>query len=286
MSTAPRLRSLILDVVRSSRGHDLPLYAAGVTFYAAVALVPLLLVGLWLAGHLAGEATVRHLAASLASVLPEQAGAGDATRFLADAGTRLTPVQVLSALVPASIYGEGLVRAFDRLSEHGDRGRRPLRGRLGSLAVIGVSPLLLLAGLGAAGGLISRLGDGIGPQLLGVYVAFVVAWVITSLLLVFAYRGLAPERPCPRALAWGAAATGSFVAGCSLGFVLFLSLNLDLGRAYGGSTALAVAAISVVWLYGLHLVVLIGYVLTLRLDARRGHPLAEPVQADGLRAAA
>ena len=87
-------------------------------------------------------------------------------------------------------------------------------------------------------------------------------------------------------MVWGAAATGSFVAGCSLGFLLFLSLGLNLGRAYGGSTPLAVAAISVVWLYGLHVVVLVGYVLTLRLDARRGRPLADPVRADGLREAA
>lgn len=286
MSTAPGLRALALDLVRSSRGHDLPLYAAGITFYAGVALVPLLLVGLWLAGQIAGDDTVRHLAGSLASVLPDQDGARQATRFLADAGTRLTPSQVLAALVPASIYGEGLVRAFDRLSRHGDRGRRPLRGRIGSLLVLAVSPLMLLAGLGAAGGLTSALGKGLAPQLLGIYVAFLVGWIVTSLLLAFAYRGLAPERPCGRAVAWGSAATGSFVAGSALGFVLFLSLGLDLGKAYGGSGQLAVAAIGLVWLYGLHIVVLVGYVLTLRLDARRGRPLSDPVQSDGLRAAA
>lgn len=280
------LRTLVRDVVRSSRGHDLPLYAAGVTFYAAVALVPLLLVGLWLAGQLAGDASVRSLGASLASVVPDQAGARQATRFLSEAGTRLTPSQALAALLPASVYGEGLVRAFDRLSRHGDRGRRPVRGRLGSLVVIAVSPLLLLAGLGAAGGLGPHLGRGLGGQLLGVYVAFLVSWLVTSLLLAFAYRGLAPERPCGRAVAWGAASTGSFVAGSALGFVLFLSLGLDLGRAYGGSSGLAVAAISLVWLYGLHVVVLAGYVLTLQLDARRGRPRAEVVAPDAVREAA
>lgn len=129
MSTARALRELSRDVVRATRGHDLALYAAGVTFYAIIALVPMLLVGLWLAGLLAGEGTVRAFAGSLAGLLPAQL---DATRSLAEAGTRLSPPRVLAALLPATLYGEGLVRAFDRLSAHGDRGRRPLRGRLGS----------------------------------------------------------------------------------------------------------------------------------------------------------
>lgn len=282
----PPLRTLVRDVVRSSRGHDLPLYAAGVTFYAAIALVPLLLVGLWLAGVIAGDASVRSLGADLASVLPAQAGPRQATRFLADAGTRLTPSQVLAALLPASIYGEGLVRAFDRLSRHGDRGRRPLRGRLGTLVVIAVSPLMLLAGLGAAGGLGPALPTGLGGQLLGIYVAFLISWIVTSLLLTFAYRGLAPERPCTRAVLWGAFSTGSMVAGSAMGFLLFLSLGLDVGRAYGGSSGLAVAAISLVWLYGLHVVVLAGYVLTLQLDARQGRPTAVPVESHAVRNAA
>ncbi|MDP9434495.1 MAG: hypothetical protein M3P93_04600, partial [Actinomycetota bacterium] len=53
----PGLRALVRDVTRSTRGHDLALYAAGVTFYAAIGFVPLLL--LYLAGLLVGEGTVR-----------------------------------------------------------------------------------------------------------------------------------------------------------------------------------------------------------------------------------
>lgn len=92
MSTAPALRELIRDVVRSTRGHDRALHTAGVTFCAIIGLVPLLLGGLWLAGLLAG-----------------------------------------------TLFGEGLVRAFDRLSAHGDRGRRPLHRQLGSLVLLAAS---------------------------------------------------------------------------------------------------------------------------------------------------
>lgn len=279
------MRALGADVARSTRGHDLALYAAGVTFYAAIGFVPLLLLGLWLAGLLAGEQTVRGLADGLADLLPAELGARDAARFLSDAGTSLGPVRALAALVPASLYGEGLVRAFDRLSQDGEPGRRSLRGRLGSLLIVAVTPGLLLLGLSATRG-ITALGDGLGPRLLGVYLAFVVGWVSISVLLVLSYRAIAPGVVGLRALLWGAFSTGSFLSGTCLGFVLFLSLGLDLGGAYGGSTALSTGAVALGWLYVLHVVVLVGYVLTLRLEARWGHPLGAATGPDLVRDAA
>ena len=277
MSTAGGVRALARDVVRCTRGHDLALYAAGVTFYAVIGLVPLLLLALFLAGQVAGEETVRRLADGLAGLLPDELGAREAGRFLSQAGTSMPPLAALAALVPASLYGEGLVRAFDRLSETRGR-RRSARGRLGSLVVVAMSPALLLGGLAASRGLTSALGDGVGDRLLGVYVAFLVGWLSITPVLAFAYRGLSPERPASRALLWGAAGTGSFLSGTCLGFVLFLSLGIDLGGAYGGSPALATAAATIGWLFVLHVVVLVGYVTTLCLHARDGHPLQAPVE--------
>lgn len=271
------LAVLVRDVVRASRGHDLALYAAGVTFYASVGLVPLLLLALFLAGLLAGESTVRGLADGVTSLLSDELGAQRAGRFLSEAGTSMSLLAALGAALPASLYGEGLVRAFDRLSETDGR-RRSLRGRLGSLAVVAASPLLLLGGLSAARGLTGAVGDGLGGRLLGVYFAFLVMWLTISPVLAFAYRALSPERPGTRALLWGGFGTGSFLAGTSLGYVLFLSLGIDLGGAYGGSLALATAAASVGWLFLLHVMVLIGYVTTLVLQARGGHPLGPPVE--------
>ena len=286
MRESAGLRALVRDVVRCTRGHDLALYAAGITFYAAVGFVPMLLLALYLAGLIAGQDTVRMLADDLAELLPRNLGAQDAGRFLSEAGTSLGPVRALAALVPATLYGEGLVRAFDRLSDRGNGGRRSLRGRLGSLGILGLAPVLLLAGLLATRGLTTALGDGLGARLLGVYFAFLVGWVAISLLLVLAYRGLAPERPGVRGLLWGAFSTGSMLSGTCLGFVLFLGIRIDLGGAYGGSTPLAAAAVSLGWLYLLHLVVLVGYVLTLQLDARSGHPLAARTEPAAVRVAA
>jgi membrane protein len=97
-------------------------------------------------------------------------------------------------------------------------------------------------------------------------------------VLAFAYRALTLEKPGRRALLWGAAGTGSFLSGTCLGFLLFLSLGIDLGGAYGGATNLATAAACIGWLFVLHVIVLVGYVTTLVLEAREGHPLAAPVE--------
>lgn len=271
------------DVGRSTRGHDLALYAAGVTFYAAVAVVPLLLLSVFLAGLLAGQQTVMAMARDLSALLPRNLGAQDAANALVDAGGRLGVGTALAAFVPASLYAEGLVRAFDRLSVRGERGRRTLRGRLGSLVIVAMSPLLLLAGLAATSGLTNRLGEGTGARLLGVYFAFLVGWLVISTPLAFAYRALAPERPGRRALAWGALGTGSVLSGFCLGFVLFLGIEIPLDRAYGESVPLAAAAVSLLWLYLLHLLVLVGYVATLRLAARRGRPLGPVLERDTVR---
>ena len=278
MSTAAGLRGLVRDVRHRVRDHDLPLCAAGVTFYATVGVVPLLLLALFLSGQVAGEQTVRRLAGGLTRLLPDELGAQEAAGFLAVSGTSMSWLAALAALLPASLYGEGLVRAFGRFS-HGARRIRSLGGRIGSLVVVAMSPVLLLAGLGACRALTSALGDGLGSRLLGVYCAFLVGWLSITPVLAFAYRALSPERPGTRALLWGAAGTGSFLSGTCLGFVLFLSLGLDFGGAYGGSLALATAAASVGWLFVLHVVVLLGFVTTLALDERGGHPLAAPRSA-------
>ena len=277
------LTALVLDVRRSVKGHDLALYSAGVTFYAAVAVVPLLLLSVWLTGLVVGTDDVREGARALAMRLPRNLGAEDAATALADSGARLGMGAALAALVPASLYAEGLVRAFDRLSVRGEAGRRTLLGRLGGLGLVAVSPVLLLLGLSTTSALTGLLGTGLGARLVGIYLAFLVGWVSVSVLLLFAYRALAPERPCRRALVWGALGTASMVSGTSLGWVLFLGIRLPIDQAYGGSTALAASAVSLLWLYLLHAMVLLGYVATLRLSARRGHPLGPVVDRDTVR---
>src|SRR5918994_2080248 len=106
-----RLGRLGVDTVRALRGHDVALYAAGVTFYAGIALVPTVLVALWMAGRLVGEQRVTELGGSLARALPDELGAPQLAEGVVQAGLRLPVVVALAVLLPASFYGEGPGRA-------------------------------------------------------------------------------------------------------------------------------------------------------------------------------
>jgi membrane protein len=263
------VREVLSDVVGACRGHDLLLCAAGVTFYAVVALLPVLLLSVRLTGLLVGDGTAEAVARSLASLLPGAVGADDAATWVAERGAALPLAAAAAALLPASLYGEGLVRALDRFSP-GEGRCRTLTGRAGAVVVVLATPALLLAGVGAQNAARDVGGDGLPGQLLGTYLAFLVAWVAVSLVLCFAYRALALDRPGRRALLWGAFGTGSFVAGTSLGWVLFVSLEVPLGGVYGGSEELAAVVVSAFFLLALHLMVLLGHVLTGRLAERWG----------------
>ena len=61
-----------------------------------------------------------------------------------------------------------------------------------------------------------------------------------------------------------------------------VSVGVSVVQAARAST-LAAAAASLLWLYLLHIIVLLGYVTTLRLAARRGHPLGPVLEQDTVR---
>jgi membrane protein len=106
-----------------------------------------------------------------------------------------------------------------------------------------------------------------GSQLLlGVVIGFHVLWVVVSVTTLLAFALVAPDRVGLRALLVGAFGTGAVLAGFLLGFVLFLAIPLEWSLPFGGLPVVgAVAALSL-WLYLLHVLVLLGYRLTLVLD--------------------
>lgn len=265
---------LVVDVRHSLRGHDLWLYAGGLTFYAAIAVVPLLLLALWVAGLVVGPEVVRGLALDLIAYAPEAMGLSEGLTVLADTGPRLGFVAALAALLPATSYGEGLVRAFDRLGGRERAERRVLRGRLRSLALLALLPGLVMVGLLATAALPSVIGHGPVGRVLGVWATFWVGWVSSGVLLALTYRAFVPGPLGARALFWGSASAGSFLTGMSLAWVALLSADIDFARAYGGSTAVAAVVLAAVYLFLVQLVTLVGYVLTLRVAARGGRPLS------------
>jgi membrane protein len=183
-----RIGELLGETFRALRGRDIALHAAAVTFYAGIALVPSVLVAVWLAGQLVGDARIRELGRSLAEALPGQLGAPHIAEATIAAGLQLSSASLIVVLLPATFYGEGLRRAFVSLTTTPDR----LIGWRGRIAV------------------------------------------------------------------------------------LFLSLPLRLGVPFGGFTEVGGMVAIGLWLYLLHVLVLVGFLLTLRIDARGGVPWRRP----------
>ena len=265
------LGAIVADVRRRMARQDLTLIAAGLTLYAGIAVVPLLLFGLYGAGLLLGAERVAELVERLASYAPDTLGARDTLRALGSVGPRLGIPSLIATLVTASTYGEGLLRAVDLL-EGGHRPRKTLLGRLRVLPYLGVFPLVTLAGLATVAVLPDALGGGTGGRVLGVYATFWVAWLSAAALLTVLYRLFAGHALRWTAIAWSALATGSFLAGMSMGWLLVLRFDIAIGRAFGGSEQLGRTVLFAVYLLLVQMAVLVGYLLAQAIDQqRRGH---------------
>jgi membrane protein len=258
------LREVAADVVRHVRRHDLVFYAAGLTFYAAIAVVPLLLVAWFVTALVLGDDLVRTLTLALAEYAPTSLGLREGVRSLGELGPRLGVASFAAALVPATSYGDGLVRALDRVAER-DRRAKGLRGRLLGLVFVAALLPVVMAELGAVAVLPDALGFTGRFNLVSVTVAFVVGWLLASLLVGVLYRAFSPRPIRARPLAVGATVTGSFLSGMSLTWLFLLRFGVDVGIAFGGSDLLGTLVVAAVFLYLVQVVLLGGYVLSLVL---------------------
>ena len=274
-----RLGGLLRDTMRSLREHDLALHAAGVTFYAGIAVVPSILLAVWLSARLVGEERMVELGRSMGDALPDELGAPEVAQATIAAGLGQPTVVALAVLLPATFYGEGLRRAFVSLTDARDT-LIGWRGRLLVLPLFVAAPVLLLAVLLVTPTVARLFGEGGASVLLGIVLAFLTDWVVLWFTLTWVYRFVSPRRPGWLASVWGGAVTGSFIAGFVQGFVLFLSLPLDLGLPFGGFTQIGGVVAVGLWLYLLHILVLVGFAMTLRMEARGGVPW-HPVTGSG-----
>ena len=254
---------MLTAAFRPLRGRDVALHAAAVTFYGGIAVVPVALLAIWITGWIAGPDRVRRLTGHTIAALPDAIGAPRALAALIDAGLHLTPVLALASLLPATLYGEGLRRAF--VSLRGPAGGEKLvgwRGRLLWLPLLAAAPALLLAmflALPATSRLWVRGG---GYAVLAVVLSFLAAWLVLTPVVVWVYRYVAPGRPDWLATALIGSFTAANLAGFLHGFVLFCALPLDLGTPFGGFTEVGGMVAVGLWLYLFHVVLLAGYAAT------------------------
>jgi membrane protein len=274
------MRSRVADVRRKLaapfrllRGRDLALHAAAVTFYAGIAVVPVALLAIWLTGLAAGADRVRRLTAQAIAELPDAIGAPRALSALIEAGLHLTPVLALASLLPATLYGEGLRRAFVSLREPGEA-LVGWRGRVLWLPLLAAAPALLLAlfmALPMTSGLWARGG---WYAVAGVVLSFFAAWLVLTPVVIWVYRGVAPGKPEWLATVLVGSFTAANLSGFLHGFVLFCSLPLDLGAPFGGFTAIGGTVAVGLWLYLFHVILLAGFAATQSAStyqrARRG----------------
>jgi membrane protein len=269
-SRATGLRAVCAELAggvrRRLEGRDLALISAGLTFYAGIAVVPLLVLAFGLTARLTSPDRVTELGGRLAELLPGELGAPDAVARLVEAGVGLGLINGLLALVPMTFYGEGLRRALLRFSRRRE-GMTGWRGRLAALPVLVVAPLLLypllltvpvMADLARDGGVLATVGR--------VAVGFYGVLAALTLPLAWGFRVVGGGRVRRRALWIGAAFTAACLSGFLQGFVLFLALPLDLGAPFGGLTVVGGVVAVGLWLFVLHLVVLVGWLLTQSLD--------------------
>jgi membrane protein len=260
-------------VRRRLEGRDLALIAAGLTFYAGIAVVPLLVLAFAMTAALTSGGRVQALGNRLAELLPAELGAPDAVSRLVEAAIGLSPLNAALALLPMTFYGEGLRRALRRFSSRAEE-LTGWRGRLAALPVLLLAPLLLypllltvpvMADLADTGGVAATAGR--------VAIGFYAVLAALTLPLAWGFRVVGGGRARWTALAAGALFTAACLSGFLQGFVLFLSLPLNLGAPFGGLEVVGGVVAVGFWLFLLHLVVICGWLATQSLDElleRRG----------------
>jgi membrane protein len=273
VSRRERLRRLAAATRAGLAGRDLALASAGAALYAALALVPSLLVAIAVGQLFLGRDGMERYGLQVADNMPDALGAEDWTADLVRAGLSLSVIGVVFAVFMGTAYGDGLSRALRRFAPRDVAVERQPAwwSRAATLPVLGMAPLLLAASFLTAP-LFARLSDGNGwaGVAAATYLSLNVLWVVGWLPLTWVFRVVAPGRPAWRAAFGGAVVTAAFLAGFLQGFLLFLALPVDLGRPFGGLFIVGVVSGLLLWLWVLHLVVCVGYALTWALDSQTG----------------
>ncbi|OON31627.1 MULTISPECIES: YhjD/YihY/BrkB family envelope integrity protein [unclassified Micromonospora] len=263
-----RAKRIVSAAFRPVRGRDLSLHAAAITFYGAIAVVPVALLAIWTTGLVAGADRVRRLTSYAIETLPTDIGANRAVAALLEAGLGLTPALALASLLPASLYGEGLRRAFVSVAAPREPGGALVgwRGRLLLLPLLAPAPALLLSILLALPVTTHLVRQGGWRGALGVVLSFLGVWLVLTPVLMWVFRVVGPASPDFLSTLAIGSFTAANLSGFLHGFVLFASLPLDLGVPFGGFDAIGGGVAVLLWLYLFHVIVLAGYSATLALS--------------------
>jgi uncharacterized BrkB/YihY/UPF0761 family membrane protein len=247
-------------VVEIARGKDILLFASGLSFYALVSAVPLVIVVMWVASVVLGDDRVRQFAKTLDDVAPQSLGVGQLLNRVADIGTSLGVPALITALWPASSYGAGLRRSFDRISPRKPRELKGLRGR--GLALVVLLPFFILGSLIGSYAGTAIVGDSVAAKVFGYAVALVTGFVGAAVGVALIYWFFSPERLSWRAILRGTLWSATTISLLSLLLTVFINLGADFQEHYATSGVAAIVLVAV-WLFLANALLLVGYVVAL-----------------------
>ena len=260
-----RLPRPVAAIVRRLRQEDIFLLSAGLAFYALVAVVPFSMLVLWIVSHIAGSGSVHQVADFLSRRLPPKLPVGDALTRVADLGGSLGIGALVALVWPATAYGAGLARAFDRLCPGADEPAKGLRGRALALALVGVMPALVLVGLVATYAGTSLADHGFVAGILGWALALAVGLLTSGAAAAAIYKLFSPRPVGARGVVQGGALAGAAISLLSAGYAVFLHFGTDFEHRYATS-GLAAVVLLALWLFLANAVILVGYQVALEVD--------------------
>lgn len=266
LSLARRLPPGVRGLAERIAQRELLLEASSLAFYGLVSVLPLLTLTFTLVGAVVGEESLRQFANQAEDSGP--AGTGQLLRQVLENSDTLSWAAIVFTIWPATAYGGGLRRAFERATG-GDSMAPAVKGRLTAVAMVLLLPVLVLAGLPLVTVLTSLGDDGLAGTLLGWGLALLVGASTLTLVLTALYHAFTPA-----ALGWrhtlrGAAVTAVATTVFSVGFVAYLRLGKVEDRFGGGTVGLVVML--GVYLFVANVLLLAGFEAAAALeDGERG----------------
>lgn len=248
----------VARLVQWARSDESLSTAASLAFFALVSLPPTAMIVFWVTGVIAGEERISQLGEQLSAIAPAEVDADELIVETVEVATALGWGSVLAALWPATAYGAGLARAFDRLTPTGRRPMDGLRGRLLVIALIALLPLLVLSALGVLLILPRLLGDEVLAQLLGVGAAAALALGGLTGVLALLYNLFSPADVGPRAALRGGAWAAAAITVITAGYAVYLRVGANFEERYGSSAVAAVILLAL-WLYLVNGALIVGY---------------------------
>lgn len=237
--------------------EDLLFLAAGLAFYALVSVAPLVVIALWITSVVVGDDAVERTGEEIARLAPSKLGVDKAFEQVAKTGTEVGAWAVLAALWPATAYGAGLVRAFNRIS---DRSRQlpGLRGRAMTFLLMAALQVVVLAGLGLALMGPRLLGRGVVATAAGWALALAAGFLSLAGMTGLIYRIFVPDDVAWKDITRGAVTVAAGVSALSATYVLFFHLGTNFEQRFASSGLAAVVLLGV-WLFLANALLLVGY---------------------------